>query len=79
MSDPQNTTGVPGAEEEADTASGGAPERIDGAEPGRQGVQRATGHPSQAEGEDPDRAGTHPDVRPTSHPSQAEGADREGD
>lgn len=26
MSDPKNTQGTPGAEEEADTASGGAPE-----------------------------------------------------
>lgn len=29
MSDPQNTQGTPGENEEADTASGGAPERID--------------------------------------------------
>ncbi|MGW8484031.1 hypothetical protein ACWGJP_12940 [Microbacterium sp. NPDC055903] len=29
MSDPQNTRGVPGENEEADTASGGAPERAD--------------------------------------------------
>lgn len=29
MSDPQNTQGTPGENEEADTASGGAPERLD--------------------------------------------------
>ncbi|GAB3599740.1 hypothetical protein [Microbacterium tumbae] len=29
MSDPQNTRGTPGENEEADTASGGAPERAD--------------------------------------------------
>lgn len=29
MSNPQNTQGTPGENEEADTASGGAPERID--------------------------------------------------
>lgn len=29
MSDPQNTRGTPGDNEEADTASGGAPERAD--------------------------------------------------
>ena len=34
MSDPQNTQGVPGENEEADTASGGAPERLDGTTPG---------------------------------------------
>lgn len=33
MSDPQNTQGVPGEDEEADTASGGAPERVDGTSP----------------------------------------------
>ncbi|UYO95651.1 hypothetical protein OED01_08460 [Microbacterium sp. M28] len=33
MSDPQNTQGVPGENEEADTASGGAPERLDGTTP----------------------------------------------
>lgn len=32
MSDPQNTRGVPEGDEEADTASGGAPERMDAAE-----------------------------------------------
>ena len=34
MSDPQNTQGVPGEHEESDTASGGAPERLDGTTPG---------------------------------------------
>lgn len=29
MSDPQNTQGTPGADEEADTASGGSPEQAD--------------------------------------------------
>jgi hypothetical protein len=29
MSDPQNTQGTPGVDEEADTASGGAPEESD--------------------------------------------------
>jgi hypothetical protein len=29
MSDPQNTHGTPGGDEEADTASGGAPEQAD--------------------------------------------------
>lgn len=29
MSDPKNTQGTPGADEEADTASGGAPEDSD--------------------------------------------------
>lgn len=29
MSDPTNTQGVPGPDEEADVASGGAPERLD--------------------------------------------------
>ncbi len=29
MSDPKNTPGTPGADEEADTASGGAPEDTD--------------------------------------------------
>ena len=29
MSDPKNTQGTPGADEEADTASGGAPEDAD--------------------------------------------------
>jgi len=29
MSDPTNTQGTPGPDEEADTASGGAPERSD--------------------------------------------------
>jgi hypothetical protein len=29
MSDPSNTQGTPGADEEADTASGGAPEQPD--------------------------------------------------
>lgn len=33
MSDPQNTRGVPGEAEEADTASGGPPERADGTAP----------------------------------------------
>lgn len=31
MSDPQNTNGTPGDEEEADTASGGSPEQADAA------------------------------------------------
>ena len=29
MSDPKNTQGTPGPDEEADTASGGAPDNID--------------------------------------------------
>ena len=33
MSDPQNTRGTPGQNEEADTASGGAPERPDDGHP----------------------------------------------
>ncbi|WP_460795316.1 hypothetical protein [Microbacterium sp. GXF0217] len=33
MSDPQNTRGVPGQSEEADTASGGPAERVDGTDP----------------------------------------------
>jgi len=33
------------------------------------------GHPSQAEGEDPARAGRHPDPPLDGHPSQAEGED----
>lgn len=33
------------------------------------------GHPSQAEGEDPARAGQHPDPALDGHPSQAEGED----
>ncbi len=32
MSDPKNTQGTPGADEEADTASGGAPEDTDSAD-----------------------------------------------
>lgn len=35
----------------------------------------ATGHPSQAEGEDPDRPGTGTDAVTDGHPSQAEGED----
>ncbi|GAA4776202.1 hypothetical protein [Microbacterium gilvum] len=34
-----------------------------------------TGHPSQAEGEDPDRPLGAPDPREDDHPSQAEGGD----
>lgn len=37
------------------------------------------GHPSQAEGEDPARAGQHPDPALGGHPSQAEGEDEEAD
>ncbi|WP_192625544.1 hypothetical protein [Microbacterium sp. OAE522] len=33
MSDPQNTHGTPGENEEADTASGGAPDAPDGQSP----------------------------------------------
>ncbi|WP_243225739.1 hypothetical protein [Microbacterium sp. CIAB417] len=33
MSDPQNTRGVPGEAEEADNASGGPAERMDGTPP----------------------------------------------
>ncbi len=40
---------------------------------------RAGGHPSQAEGEDPDRAEEHPDIRAEEHPSQAEGEDADQD
>lgn len=36
-------------------------------------------HPSQAEGEDPDRAPDHPDVATPGHPSQAEGEDEDED
>lgn len=35
-------------------------------------------HPSQAEGEDPQRNETHPDPRTGGHPSQAEGGDGSG-
>ncbi|WP_314650343.1 hypothetical protein [uncultured Microbacterium sp.] len=34
MSDPQNPQGTPGTDEEADTASGGAPEEPDHSEDG---------------------------------------------
>lgn len=37
------------------------------------------GHPSQAEGEDPEREGAHPDVQTNGHPSQAEGEDPDRD
>lgn len=39
------------------------------------GEHELPGHPSQAEGEDPDRAGTHPDPELLDFPSQAEGED----
>lgn len=40
MSDPQNTQGTPGADEEADTASGGAPD--DGGESTDDVLERET-------------------------------------
>ncbi|MDT0157866.1 Vms1/Ankzf1 family peptidyl-tRNA hydrolase [Microbacterium sp. ARD32] len=39
----------------------------------------ADGHPSQAEGEDPDEAGGHRDPHLEGHPSQAEGEERDAD
>ncbi len=38
-------------------------------------VHGAAGHPSQAEGEDPERESQAQDARPAGHPSQAEGDD----
>lgn len=42
------------------------------------GFENTGGHPSQAEGEDPDRQENHPDPRTPGHPSQAEGEDVDG-
>jgi len=39
----------------------------------------APGHPSQAEGEDRERQGDHPDIQPDGKPSQAEGEDWDRD
>ncbi len=39
--------------------------------------QYVPGHPSQAEGEDRERQGDHPDIQPVGHPSQAEGEDED--
>ena len=39
------------------------------------GFESTGGHPSQAEGEDPDAPEEHPDPRTPGHPSQAEGED----
>lgn len=50
-----------------------------GRDMGREEDQWAMGHPSQAEGEDPDRPDEHPDLRPPEHPSQAEGEDPDRD
>ena len=56
---------------EASSADSGTPasDSAAGADPD------ADGHPSQAEGEDPDEAAAHHDPRTSGHPSQAEGED----
>ncbi|MGF6823521.1 hypothetical protein M2317_002434 [Microbacterium sp. ZKA21] len=53
MSDPQNTRGVPGESEEADTASGGPAERVDGTAPEPETADGA-GEDSDEDGSDDD-------------------------
>ena len=73
--DEQSQTGMPGTGEQAAQQAAETGLDMSSFEDGdRSGAPDAGGeHPSQAEGEDPDRAPQHPDPDAEGHPSQAEG------